>query len=292
MPIPDEILKSIKQGKCILFLGAMASAPPPAGSPFQYKQTPPSGAELSKQLAIKCEYLDEDQTNLQRVSLFYQFRPNGSRQALVQAIVDEITKPEIVPSPSLHMLAALPFRIIITTNYDHLFDSALRQASTEDKRPKDPLIRIYDPTRTSPPEEVPLDPSEQRPILLKLHGDIDKHESIVVTEEDYLIFIQRMGSPHYHPIHPNIRARINSWPVLFIGYSLKDYNLRLLFRTLRWHADVANFPLSFSVDPSPDNLIVSVWQHGEKPMVSFIQEDLWNFVPELYKACKGVEYQP
>jgi hypothetical protein len=291
MQIPNEIAESVKDGQCILFLGAMASAPSPKGSCFQYKKTPPSGAELSQRLAARCgECPDQDETNLQRVSLFYQFRPGGSRHSLVKAIKEEITGPDIVPSPALHMLAALPFPIVVTTNYGHLFDIALSRANTRDGRPKQPLLRIYDPTRTGPPEAVPLDPTEEKPILLKLHGDIDKPESIVVTEEDYIVFIQRMSVRHLHPIHENIRARMNSWPILFIGYSLKDYNLRLLFRTLRWHVDVANFPLSFAVDPYPDNLIVSVWQHGEKPMVSFIREDLWNFVPALYKVCMGVEY--
>jgi hypothetical protein len=50
--------------------------------------------------------------------------------------------------------------------------------------------------------------------------------------------------------------------------------------------------MSFSVDPSPDNLIVSILQHGEKPMVNFIRENLWDFVPDLYRECMGVEYLP
>jgi hypothetical protein len=302
MQIPKEIIKSGKNGKCILFLGAMASAPSPKGSPFQYKNAPPSGTELSRRLAARCEYPDEDKTNLQRVSLYYQFREGGSRQSLVKAIREEITgfeevtesgekkKFPFVPSPALHMLAALPFSIVITTNYNHLFDIALARANTRDGKPKQPIVRIYDPELTASPEVVPLDPLEENPILLKLHGDIDKPESIVVTEEDYIRFIQKMAVAHYHPIHENIRARMNWWPILFIGYGLKDYNLRLLFRTLRWHVDVANFPLSFSVDPYPDNLVVWVWGRGEKPMVSFIKEDLWDFVPALYKECMGTKY--
>ena len=76
-----------------------------------------------------------------------------------------------------------------------------------DGRPKQPNVRICDPTRTGPPEFVPLDPSEQHPILLKLHGDLNYPESIVVTEEDYLVFIQKMSDRHQHPIHQNILAR-------------------------------------------------------------------------------------
>jgi hypothetical protein len=286
--IPEEIVESVGDGRCILFLGAMASAPSPPGARFEYRKAPPSGAELSRRLARKCEYPDEDVTNLQRVALYCQFREGGSRRALVRAIEKEVTGPEIEPSPALHMLAALPFPIIITTNYDHLFDIALSRANTLEGRPKQPIVRTYDPSGTA--EMVPLDPREEQPILVKLHGDINSPESLVVTEEDYIRFIQRMSVPHQHPIHEFIRARMNSWPILFIGYSLKDYNLRLLFRTLRWHLDVANFPLSFSVDPRPDNLVVSIWQSGQKPMVNFIKEDLWTFVPALYKACKGVDY--
>ncbi len=287
-----EIAQQVKKGECILFLGAMASAPSPKGSKFEYANGPPGGAELSRRLAAKCDYPDEDKSNLQRVSLYFEHCPNRSRKDMVQAVINEVAPRGIVPSPALHMLAALPFRIIITTNYDHLFDTALRDAKTRADVRKDPLVRIYGGPEGEAPEPVPLDPSEERPILLKLHGDIDKPDSIVITEEDYIEFIRRMSVSHHHPIHEYIRARMKTWPTLFIGYSLKDYNLRLLFRTLRWNVDKSFIPLSYSVDPSPDNLIVSVWQNGTDKIVSFIVEDLWEFVPLLYKECKGTDYRP
>src|SRR5438094_6711620 len=110
--------------------------------------------------------------------------------------------------------------MVNTTNSDKWFDTALRDARTVKGSRKRPLLRLYDPNRTTQPDEVPLDPTEEEPILLKLHGDIQMPESIVVTEEDYITFIQRMASPHLHPIHENIRIRMKSWPFLFIGYSL------------------------------------------------------------------------
>jgi hypothetical protein len=269
----------------------MASASSPEGCPFEYKIAPPRGSELSKALARESQYPDEDTTNLQRVALHYQFRKGGSREALVNAIRREIDKPEIRPSPALHMLAALPFPIIITTNYDHLFDIALNRSNTLAGVAKQPIVRVYDPTRNGPPEEVPYRPSEERPILLKLHGDLNNPGSIVVTEEDYIVFIQRMSNSHFHPIHRYIQGAMCALPTLFIGYSLKDINLRLLFRTLRWNVDTASIPLSYAVDPHPDRLIVSVWQDGANPMVSFIDEDLWDFVPALYEKCTGRTFQ-
>ena len=298
MPIPREIVEKVRIGECVLFLGAMASAPSPPTSRFLYHQGPPSGSALCRSLVENFNYEGDDASNLARVSLYAEHRINGSRESLVRELRKEIVPVDsdgnrtIVPSPALRMLAALPFRIVITTNYDNLFETALNQVKARNGTlaPKYPLIKVYDPTRQGPPEIVPLDPSVNEPIVLKLHGDFSKPESIVITEEDYIVFIQRMSDLHLHPIHENIRARMKTWPVLFIGYSLKDYNLRLLFRTLRWNVDPANYPLCFSVDPYPDNLILSVWQGGK--IVSFIQEDLWEFVPELYRECLGVEYAP
>lgn len=291
MKVPPKIVQSINDGKCILFLGAMASAAtPPKRSRFVYTDHPPSGKKLSETLATQFKYPDVDRNNLQRVSLFVQTLPAERRSGLIDAIRSQISGSKFNPSPALYMLAALPFRFIITTNYDHLFEKALRSVKSREGVPKDPIIRIYDPKRTGPPDHVTLDPPEDKPVVLKLHGDIDRPESIVVTEEDYITFIYKMGSPHQHPIHQNIRSRMMEWPVLFIGYSLRDYNLRLLFRTLRWNVDEAIYPLSFSVDPFPDNLIVSVYQNGAEPIINFIRQDLWHFVPALYEACMGVPY--
>lgn len=298
--VPPDIVNSVKSGRCILFLGAMASAPSPPGCKYVYEKCPPGGGRLSQRLAEEFGYPGEDKTNLQRVSLFVEFGPLGSRNKLVEAVVREIARPEgnvpgnfrMEPSPALRMLAALPFRVIITTNYDRLFDAALTDAKTLGGLPKKPIVRVYDPTRHGPPEEVPDEPEEESPILLKLHGDVGKYESLVITEEDYITFIQRMADTHLQPIHDYIRTKMRAWPFLFIGYSLKDYNLRLLFRTLRYGLDMSYIKPSFSVDPFPDNLIVAVWQKANPPMVYFIPEDLWNFVPALYREIIGKDYQP
>jgi hypothetical protein len=290
--VPDHIVQAVNKGECILFLGAMVSASSPPNSRFHYDQGPPGGGELSKRLAKKCDYPSNDTWNLARVSLYFETGKDRSRNLLVKTIAEEIGSDCLVPSPALRMLAALPFTTIITTNYDHLFEEALHLTKLPTGARKDPIVKVYDPHRTGSVEDVPVRPTPAKPILLKLHGDIDRPESIVVTEEDYITFIQQMADDKLHPIHKKIRMNMTEWPTLFIGYSLKDYNLRLLFRTLRWNVDSANFPLSFSVDPRPDNLIVSVWQYGDKKIVSFIEQDVWTFVPSLYKQCTGTEYQP
>jgi hypothetical protein len=83
---------------------------------------------------------------------------------------------------------------------------------------------------------------------------------------------------------------MNRWPTLFIGYSLRDYNLRLLFRALRWGMDASSFSRSFSLDPTPDPLTVRVWQEREQPYVAFVVHDLWTFVPRVYREIMGKDF--
>lgn len=293
MQIPTDIVEKVDSGECILFLGAGASHPSPGGPRYQYKKAPPGGRELALRLADRCKYKGEDRTNLQRVSLYYELL-GGNRDLLENAIKEMITKDkdtgeEFMPSPAMHMLAALPFPIVITTNYDRLFDTALFRANTRDGRPKQPIKIVYDPELKSEPKVPPSDFGENKPILVKLHGDIDEFGSIVVTEEDYIRFIQKMSIRVYHPLHEHLLARLASWPMLFIGYSLKDYNLRLLFKNLELVVE-KHLKLSYSVDPEPDDIIVSLMGVGMGRKVHFIEEDLWTFVPELFRRVIGKEY--
>ena len=55
------------------------------------------------------------------------------------------------------------------------------------------------------------------------------------------------------------------------------------------HLDPAKFPYSYVVDTIPENL---VWQFGAEQMMYLIRENMWDFVPSLYKEIMGIEYQP
>jgi len=67
-----------------------------------------------------------------------------------------------------------------------------------------------------------------------------------------------------------------------VGYSLGDFNLRLLLESLFWGTDPSGVPRSFSVDPEPDAMLVRVL--SDPPRVAFIAQDVWTFVPALYQA--------
>jgi SIR2-like domain len=282
-----EIADDIRQQHCILFLGAGVHAPPPGKSPFEYpaEQRPPIGSDLSKMLAENCSFAKRipggDATNLQRVAMCYEV--THSRRQLVDAVAQAVQTGKR-PSPMLRALAELGFPLVITTNYDQLFENAL---IAEDKHPR---VAVYRPAREA--TEDYRDPTDKSPVVFKIHGDIERPETIVITDEDYIQFVLRMSDKdQYDPVPLMLRYHLTEWTTLFIGYSLLDYNLRLLFKTLRWKMDLANIPDSYSVDRRPDPLVLDVW-YNQRRYVKFIAQDVWTFVPRLYECVLGKEFQP
>jgi len=297
----SDIAEMVIRKECVLFLGSAIHAPSPPGSKYDYPadKCPPIGGQLSGLLADMCHYpADQDRWNLQRVSWYYQWWKK-SRYQLIDAVKEAVHKGR-EPSPVLRGLARLGFPIVITTNYDNLYERALMQiaptgvaptpaAGPESAMAEDGLFDkfVYSPKSTEITKDCSPNPAQALPYLLKIHGDLEQRESLVITDEDYIQFVLRMGDcKPFHPVGQNVLTYLTNWPTLFIGYRLVDYNLRLLFKTLRWKIDPANIPPSFAVDMSPDVLIRSSL---ESQQISFIEKNLWDFVPDLYQAVTGEE---
>jgi len=283
----DDLAEALREGHCILFLGAGVHWPPPAKSPFSYPEEhrPESAAELRDRLAKKSgwdkRYKEPERWDLQRTSL--DFEVAKGRERLVNEIQDAVDEGKR-PSPVVRALAQLNFPLIVTTNYDRLFEQALRCHD------KDPQVVSYSAKSA---ELRDVQPTERKPFVFKMHGDVDHPESIVITDEDYIQFVLRMAERDTTTgaIPTTLLYHFKVWPTLFVGYSLKDYNLRLLFKTLRWKVDQARTPPTYAVDYSPDPLVLSVWQ-DQRRLVSFIVENVWSFVPKLYERVTGSVMPP
>jgi len=286
----DEIVKAVKNGTCNLFMGAAVHAPSPEDDPvykFPREKLPPIGEGLARALAMDAAYQqrypNDDTTNLARVAQTYESLHR--REGLI-AKVRELAESGKEPSPVLRALAELDFPVVVTTNYDTLFQRALGLAG------KVPLISIYHSNENVPipvpTNDMTQTPPAGQPFLYKMHGDIQTGESLVLTDEDYIQFILRMRDPEPFQVIPNVvLGAMKAGPTLFVGYSLRDYNLRVLLKRLRTFVMVReNVPPTYSIDLSPDPIIWDVW-YSQRRFVNFVALDVWDFVPRLYQAVKG-----
>ena len=84
--------------------------------------------------------------------------------------------------------------------------------------------------------------------VLKVHGSIQNLASIVATEEDYAKRLTDLGT---NVMGALLRQLLATRTVLFIGYSLRDWNFQRLYSALR--ADMADFaPRAYIVTPFDD----------------------------------------
>jgi len=215
----------------------------------------PSGAELGKHLAAKIP--QQNVTDLLKVSQMLQAKDNVAK--LNQHLDQIFTNHHVTPSQIHHFLRSLceipaaepsepePYPLIVTTNYDDLVEHRM-----------DCDLLFYVPKeggcfyRISPgSQRVKIQPGtahldtypyfRDRPTVLKIHGHAPKRgqtlpfhpnmreEAYVITEDNYLDYLS--GNPIEQMIPASIRLRLQNQEILFLGYSLGDWNVRaFLFR--------------------------------------------------------------
>jgi hypothetical protein len=156
------------------------------------------------------------------------------------------------------VLADLNLPIYITTNYDHLMEQALKSGG---KDPKTEFCR-WNSTIIKYAKQADIVfasddrtyvPSPANPLVFHLHGDMEHPRSMVLTEQDYLDFVSNMSSLDKNAtMLPGIvRKSFATSSQLFIGYTLKDINSRIVFRSIAGFLSIIEPPYSVAVIPPP-----------------------------------------
>jgi SIR2-like domain len=176
------------------------------------------------------------------VASFYAY-VKGSRPALERKLREAFDIPS-KPGELHARLAAIPaIQLYVTTNYDDLLEQALgpRNPHVLVDRP-DGVLKINAGDGAQEAIARDGDALRQRlagagepsaPILFKMHGGIDRknqtNDSYLITEEDYVDYLGR-GESNYIP--PYIYGLMEGKNFLFLGYSLEDWNIRVILRKL------------------------------------------------------------
>jgi hypothetical protein len=221
-----NLLESIEQKKCTPFIGAGCSA-----------EWLPLGSDIARQWAIDYGYPLKDSDDLARVSQFLAIanRNELSPKYIISRELKEkkppnFSLPEFINTPYA-LLASLNLPIYITTNYDYFMEKALKDYG---KEPVSEFCRWNNFAKAAGITSVfdkpePYKPTEARPLVYHLHGDLDTPQSMVLTESDYIDFIVNLNSQS-EVLPKQIRQLLASTSLLFIGYRLADMNFRIIFR--------------------------------------------------------------
>jgi hypothetical protein len=271
-----EILELFHDGQIVPVLGAGASLSERGSLTWDDETSAclPTAGELGRYLAGRVNFpAGESTSDLAKVAQY--FRVVVGRSVLRRRLHEIFTRD--VQPVSVHGLLAEARRplLIVTTNYDDLIERAFQERG----RPYDLVVHPTDndewaaavlhwphgatqPTVTSPKKLV-IDLA-QTTVIYKMHGTIDRRDTerdaYVITEDDYADFLVRMAnrtaipaifSQHFQRRH-----------FLFLGYSLNDWNFRVILSKLE--RDL----------PRNDREETFAWSIQNNP--SALEQELWN----------------
>jgi hypothetical protein len=113
---------------------------------------------------------------------------------------------------------------------------------------------------------------EQRPLILKIHGEVDRHNgerrTYAVTEDDYISYLSNKSINKYLP--PKLVTRLQQSQLLFLGYRLLDWNLRVFYH--RVFGDGKLPPNSWVIQTEMDPFDERFWESCDIKIVKVNQE--------------------
>jgi len=182
--------------------------------------------------------------------------------------------------PALLRAAGAPHQLIVTTGYDLALEEAFLEADEEfdvvsylANGPHRGKFCHIGPDGSGAAIDLPNTYAtelslERRTVILKLHGQLDATpdrtwESFVVTEDDYIDYLAQTEVTSLVPV--GLTAKLRRSHFLFFGYSMADWNLRLLLSRLR--GDQPLTYRSWAIHPRPTPLEREFWRRREVDVV-------------------------
>jgi hypothetical protein len=250
---------------------------------------------LGDQLASRFDYR-EDTRDLTRVAQFVALTKGAGP---LHDELRSLLEGSHAPTP-LHVFFAalprflrergLPHQLLVTTSYDLALEQALLDAgedfdivsyvaSGRDRgrfchRDPSGATRVIDLPNTYA-TELSLD---RRTVVLKLHGGLDEHESVVVTEDDYIAYGDVGGA-----IPVGLAARLRRSHFLFLGYGMREWSLRLVLDRICGGEQLAY--RSWSVQPASRPLERQFWRSRD---VDLLEHPLDAYVEALSRYVGNV----
>ena len=239
-------------------------------------------AELTTRLAERFEYPAANGDALPRVAQYIAvMRGSGPLYDELHAMFQA----DLPPTPVHRFFAALPpllrergapHQLIVTTSYDLALERAFLDAGEAFDvvsylaagRNRGKFCHVG-PNGAGTLIEVPNTYAtelslEERTIILKLHGQVGntedrEWESFVVTEDDYIEYLAQSEVASVVPVA--LGAKLRRSHFLFLGYTMADWNLRLLLHRL-WGDQPLSYR-SWAVQPEPMPIEREFWRRRD-----------------------------
>ncbi|MFC2032558.1 SIR2 family protein, partial [Chloroflexota bacterium] len=237
MVIPKNLIEAIKEGSCVAFVGSGLSQT--VGLPSwsnllrqMISWSRDEGINVKDRQELE-DLIEHNDFLLVAEELREQLGKENYRQFMVKVLQKANPKPSDV-----HMqLTRIPFSAVLTSNYDTVLESAYTMASSGS------APHVF--THADYPELANA-LREGDFYILKIHGTIDRIETVILGRTDY-----RTVMINNRAYHQQLQAHFSNKTVLFIGCSLNDPDILTLLDELRTtFGDYSGRHFAFLYEPS------------------------------------------
>ncbi|MGA9995006.1 MAG: SIR2 family protein, partial [Pyrinomonadaceae bacterium] len=278
----------------------------------------PSGSQLARKLAHLVQFpsdSDEDLNDLAKVASYF-VEASGRRS--LREILHETFNQDFKPHKIHEHLAEIDRPLlIVTTNYDDLTERAFKERG----RPFDLVIHPTDredmagavlwwkdgakePVAEAPNTLPMIERLKTMTVIYKMHGTVVRpwykgeaeadedrpyrQDSYVITEDDYITFINRMTQQAAVPTQ--FMSYFSARQFLFLGYGLRDWNMRVVLRKIDdvlkiqgagGHEDSEERNPSWAIQYKPSALESKLWSRRG---IDIYDKEINEFVDQLRKA--------
>lgn len=267
----ETLVAAIKERQVVLFVGAGVSR----------NLGLPSFRELVSQVGQQLDFDPEVFHTLgDYLSLTEYYQLQRGTLGDLRSWMDTTWHPSTIDiaSSRIHgLIVDLDFPIIYTTNYDRWLEEAFKARKKKFRK----IVGVGDLAKPKPGETE----------IVKFHGDFSDDDSIVLTESSYF---SRMSFEA--PLDIKLRSDSLARPLLFIGYSLTDMNMRYLLYKLHnlWQASPQKNqrPKSYILMTRPNPIQEQILEaRGIEPIVyknDSPGDGLADFLSHLHKESSRV----
>jgi hypothetical protein len=129
---------------------------------------------------------------------------------------------------------------------------------------------------------------EQRSVILKIHGAVDRAsamwDSFVITEDHYINYLTRTDISNLLPV--TLVAKLRKSHFLFLGYSLRDWNLRVILHRI-WGEQKLTYK-SWAIQGKLELIDRDFWRKREVDVFNVPLEDYISGLGERLKELPHV----
>lgn len=233
MEFIEYLVSELSNNLCVPFIGAGFSK----NAISTQKKNIPLWSDLIDTMCKKLNFVNSKLTTNDYQDIAEKFEERFTRLKLIELCMEQIQDLEYEPGYVHYLLSTLGFKRIITTNYDSIIERAYRKNGRTIQR-------------ITTKQQLAVYEASQQTCIIKMHGDFDSIEKLIITKSDYDNFFKNNEF-----IADYIKGIFRTKTLLFMGYSLNDPDFKQI---INYRNRLSEFTKRiFIVDFNPDNTEIS-----------------------------------